>query len=422
MPPDSIHSEQTISAAPTPPALPTANDLAFQFYTVGQQAEQERDTATAIEAYQGALKLDPALALARTALGRLTYQHPLQPFMEEAKRLVPFEICEVVIEVRNPCNYRCYYCLADHNNEPVREFNPEKIEKAYQQLDKNMLLITTFECGGGEPTVHPQLPDILEIACRYGYASLPTNISQNPERWLPKAHADRLVVISSLHPEAEEDLEKYIRHAHQIKNSGAQMDCQYICHPRRIHNYPALRERFDREGLTFDAVPFVGSYCGERYPFAHTDEHKAIMRLDESSKDWLRQIEPELARIRNFEGIPCRAGRNMVYIGRDGTLSRCAYDRRKMDAQLSQASPCAVKHCGCGIKLDKINTYEPAFLFLTWAKKMGLTASPLIDFDGIAKKHGYCSAQAAMAEEQLRAYNALMAAYGKDDYPEKIKR
>ena len=40
-----------------------------------------------------------------------------------------------MLEIRNPCNYRCYYCIAaGHNNTPVQRFDLERIERVYSRI------------------------------------------------------------------------------------------------------------------------------------------------------------------------------------------------------------------------------------------------------------------------------------------------
>ena len=148
------------------------------------------------------LSVDPAHIDARAQLGRLRFVQPPQPLLDEIRQRNPIDICEVIIEVRNPCNYRCRYCVGLRNHKPVAPFDLEEVERSLSAIPAKLVVIS-FDAGGGEPTIHPQFPELLRLCAKRGPVSFPTNNSQNPERWLPRDVAKRVYIRAALHPEAE---------------------------------------------------------------------------------------------------------------------------------------------------------------------------------------------------------------------------
>jgi hypothetical protein len=230
-------------------------------------AEENGNSEAATNHYKAALTIDPSHAESIAGLGRLRFIPPRQPLLDEVKRRTPpVDVCEVVIAVRNPCNYRCFYCVgAGSNNEPVKRFDFAEIEKQYG-LIQSKLIVTSLECGGGEPTVHPQFPELLKLCAHYGIVSFPTNNSQNPERWLPTALGRRIEIRGALHPEGEQNLEKYVHYARYLIDAGCDFRCVFIAHPAQMEQVPVYGEMFGNQGIPFLALPFIGTFNSQPYP------------------------------------------------------------------------------------------------------------------------------------------------------------
>jgi organic radical activating enzyme len=393
---------------------------ATEAYAKGKEAEKLGDLEGAVNHYRDALRQDPAHMLARSRMGGLRFKQPAQPFMDELRKRVQADTAEVLIEVRNPCNYRCFYCVAaGHNNEPGKYLDLGGIGKAYDQIAQKCV-VTAFECGGGEPTVHPQFTALVELAARYGAVSFPSNNSQNPVRWLPKANAHRILMRSALHPESEANMDRYARNARYLIDHGVDFLGTFIAHPSRMDKVKKYRDYFAEAGVPFTPVAFIGDYEGKHYPHSYTAEEKKMVGLNQQSRYWLHQIEPHVTRIRNFRGIPCVAGYRSVYITKEGGLRRCMYDLdRVLEKPLSKSEPCGVGSCGCGMLLDKINSVDAFDFYNMGARKVDL---PLIDISWMqpfVRALGYSEVDEAIATEMRTMYDALMDAYGKDEFPEK---
>ena len=415
---DRIQITDTAKPASTP-AQPEVPEIIDTLYQAALAAEERGNAAVANACYEAVLRRLPSHVGSIAGLGRVRFVPPQQPLRDEVNRRVAIDIAEVVIEVRNPCNYRCFYCVAaGANNVPVQRFDLDRIHSAYAQI-QSKVIVTSFDCGGGEPTVHPQFPDLLRICAQYGAVSFPSNNSQNPERWLPKdGTAKRIMVRSALHPEAEGNLERYAAHARFLIDAGCYFTSTFIAHPTRIPKISEYQDYFQSRGIPFDPVSFIGHYEGREYPHAYSEEEKNLVGLGGSSRYWLHSIEPHVTRIRNFRGIPCIAGYRSIYISSQGMLRRCVYDYQTIDAPLRTPEPCGVGNCGCGLLLDKLNSQDLTF-YRAWSEFLGHEKLQLDWLEPFAQSLGYESYDHGMTTEGANIYDALMSAHGKDEFIEK---
>jgi len=398
-------------------AAHTPSERAERLYEMACADIQNGERERAVERLTSALRSDPSHTKARAELGALRFVPPPQPLVDELKERNPVDVCEVVIEVRNACNYRCFYCVSVDNERPVRRFELAAVEKALHAIDAK-LVVTSFDAGGGEPTVHPQFPELLKLCATRGPVSFPTNNSQNPERWLPKDVAQRIYIRSALHPESEEQLDRYVRHARYLIEAGCDFSSLFVSHPTRMSKIPMYREYFAERGVPFTPVSFIGEYEGRRYPHAYSDAEKEMLGLNAEDRTWYHKIEPHTTRIRNFRGIPCLAGFRSIFLAADGRVLRCRYDKKALEAPLAKAEPCGVKSCGCGLVLEKLNQVESVEFHNSWAPKAGLPVHDLKWISSRATELGYSSVQDGLATEHARMYDEIMRAYGKDEFVE----
>ena len=386
-------------------------------YKKGVRAVANGNNDQAAGHFASVLKMDPAHTEARAEIGRLRFAAPPQPLLDEVRERNPIDLCEVIIEVRNPCNFRCHYCVGYHNDKPVQPFDLDGIRRALSGITAK-LVVTSYDCGGGEPTIHPQFPELLRLCAERGPVSFPTNNSQNPERWLPRETAKRIYVRAALHPEAEEKLDRYVRNARYLIEAGCEFSSIFVSHPERMHKIPEYRKFFADMGVPFTPVSFIGEYQGRDYPHAYSEAEQEMLGLNQVDRSWFHKIEPHVTRIRNFRGIPCVAGFRSIFIQADGSVRRCRYDRRVLDAPLTAPAPCGVKNCGCGLFLEKLNIVESLEFYNSWAPKAGLPMHDASWMERRATELGYPSVQDALAHEHGLMYDELMRAFGKDEFPE----
>ena len=89
-----------------------------------------------------------------------------------------------MIEITNRCNMSCPVCFADSGPAPS-DINLEAVKSRINKL-KSIAGVIPLQISGGEPTLHPRLPEIIEYAKSSGFRNIEliTNgirISREPE-------------------------------------------------------------------------------------------------------------------------------------------------------------------------------------------------------------------------------------------------
>lgn len=272
---------------------------------------------------------------------------------------------EIVIALRGACNYRCHYCVAHHEIEKQSLFKLDRLRKMYADMDR--FTVTTFECGASEPTLHPQITDLINLAASYGAVSIPTNNSIPPERWLPESGANHVYIRAALHPQGEENLELFIQHLLAARKMGARVWCVYVAHPSRLNKLNEYKNIFGNYDIPVEISAFTGEYQGQNYPESFTKPERGLLGL--AAQSWYARLSFEII-CREFYGIPCLAGYRSLYIGTDGELRRCMSDQSILDKSYDMPMPCRVKWCGCGLLLEDLNSLSHEY-WHNWSEFCG---------------------------------------------------
>lgn len=304
---------------------------------------------------------------------------------------------EITFCLRNPCNYSCNYCIGKGFHNPLIFHDMNKLSEIYQSIKP--FISTVFECGTGEPTIHPQIKEILSLCGLYGAVSMPTNNSQDPEKWLSKEYARVLYLNITVHPQAEKKLENFLDRLIRIKEMGATISLQYVARPDRIKRFLNLKEYFCNKGFSLTGMPYTGFFNGVEYPYSYLEEEKKSFGITESTY-WLHRMGID-TKIRNFEGIPCLAGSSSFCIGPETTLKRCIYDETLLDAPYKEAQPCRVSNCGCGLLLKELNHQTSKY----WNDLRALGGYPLLETEDKDDNQLY--------QEAYQKYQELMKSYNK---------
>ena len=77
------------------------------------------------------------------------------------------------IEISNKCNMSCPVCLAD--NQDTFELSVADVEKMVETMFRSQDYVDAFVVSGGEPTIHPQLFEILEVLDRPEIGNIAVN-------------------------------------------------------------------------------------------------------------------------------------------------------------------------------------------------------------------------------------------------------
>jgi hypothetical protein len=68
--------------------------------------------------------------------------------------------------------------------------------------------------------------------------------------------------------------------------------------------------------------------------------------------------------------------------------------------------------------LEKLNAIEMPYIHNFYASMVGAEPIPTDWMEPLANSLGYEGSETAMTVESIKMYDALMAAYGKDEFPE----
>jgi organic radical activating enzyme len=304
---------------------------------------------------------------------------------------------EVTLRLRNLCNYSCEYCNGRGVHLDTVLHDMEKLSKIYQHI--NPFVLTVLECGTGEPTLHPQIKDILSLCCKYGTVSMPTNNSIDPKNWLLKEFARSIFLNITVHPQAEKELDQFLERLIKIKELGSTISLRYIARPDRLESFLSLKEYFDTRGFNLIGIPFVGVYKEKEYPYNYSVEEKGHFGLAESAY-WVHRIQMDI-KDRNFEGIPCLAGYSLFCISPESELTRCLYDETIMEVPYEDARPCIMPYCGCYLMFKELNTQTSNY----WNSVRVLSGyPPLKDGD---------TSDDDLYQKAYRTYNDLIKRYKK---------
>jgi len=290
--------------------------------------------------------------------------------------------CLAIVEITSRCNLPCPVCLADSTSTGV-DLTVAQIASALEKLRQAEGAVTPLQFAGGEPTLHPDLLDIVRSARAMGYRKL--EIDSNGLLLASRANlagdlraaglTGVYLQMDALDPEASsfirgrDLLAQKLRAIGNCKSAGLQVVLSVTVVPgvndRRL--WDMIRFAADQRltGVNFQSVVLSG-----RYPAALASGKERF-----TAGHFMRQIEAQSAgRLRAGDLMPMscpdpRCGLfAYVVVKRDGELvpiNRLLGDEplRKHLADFSDWETllrqigCGTSGCGCGEEnnaLDKL--------------------------------------------------------------------
>jgi len=102
-----------------------------------------------------------------------------------------------VIDITNRCNFKCPVCFAEANGAGNHYFlDPEVVTRMLQSLLDRPVPCRSIQFSGGEPTLHPEFPKILQIARDLGFTHI--QVATNGSKFVDPDYA-KLCEDSGLH-------------------------------------------------------------------------------------------------------------------------------------------------------------------------------------------------------------------------------
>ena len=163
---------------------------------------------------------------------------------------------------------------------------------------------------------------------------------------IPAAMVENLYI--SLHiteRERHKQIDTFIKLMALLQNKGYKTQVNYVMDPRLLHRFAKDSEFFKTHGIELMAKPYKGVHRLKLYPESYTKgERRTIL---DSSPDAFRRT------IFYPHGARCDAGRSLVRLLPDGTVTRCVADRTKQGTintgivLNNESLPCTVPCCSC---------------------------------------------------------------------------
>lgn len=249
--------------------------------------------------------------------------------------------------ITNSCNFRCSYCYN----------NPSCAEKKW---DIEAMISTITKTGqkwcmgitGGEPFIYPEF---LKICSQFVQNDITlyidTNLSIEKKvrefaEVIPASMVENLYI--SLHIEERErrnEVNKFIELVNHLQKKSFPLQVNYVLDPRLFHRFEKDFEFFKSVGITLLAKPYKGVYRLRAYPEFYTKKQRETIL--KSSPDAFRRTLFYPGNVR------CEAGKSLVRIAADGTVTRCVGDHTALGniysgfSLLDEATPCNAPFCPC---------------------------------------------------------------------------
>ena len=286
--------------------------------------------------------------------------------------------CLAILDIVSHCDLQCPVCLAD-SKPHGRCIEIPALRSALKNLINCEGDVTPLQIGGGEPTLHPQLPSVIREICRLGFdkLELDTNglaLAGDPglsERLREVGlggvylQMDGLSAEISIRIRGRDLVEKKLRAIENCKKAGLEVVLSVTVVPGINDGKLWDMIRFGMEqgltGVNFQAMVFSG-----RIPDDLRDGEKRF-----TAGHFLREVEQQSGKKlvgNDFMPIPCpdpRCGCMSYLLIRNGELmplrrvmaedhlADLVADQSDWDVVLQQLHAGAASDCGCKMPWEK---------------------------------------------------------------------
>lgn len=272
------------------------------------------------------------------------------------------------------CNYKCTYCAAGYGHDETRPAGvfkeSSKMKHAYINVLDRLSLIksNTYEVSlvGGEPTLHPNMFDIIECLCGFipcESVSIVTNGFRDVSYFkrLQEFGSDKICLCVSIHFEYYKKgfIEKYIE---LNKLTNVKFEPIVMLHPdeRYWEHMKHTLDAFNEHGIKY-SVSFIESTRTKEIRYSdvfHNEFTNYINKADDNkfkfktkqSKVILNRQQIELYGFKRFKGWQCTP--KLWLINEFGEiLNSCTREGLDyLNRNLNSCVECPLDVCGCDIK------------------------------------------------------------------------
>jgi len=202
---------------------------------------------------------------------------------------IPPQICS--IELTDSCNLECKYCYGEFKRGEGKFWNIEDIKLLFDNLSK--IGVIALELTGGEPLLHPNFKEILEIAlCKFEVINILSNgvLFDDEVINIIKEHKHRVAIQISIDGCSEETnfkvrrvkntFNKTMNTLKRFREGNVFCNTVYMITEENKHEIPDICELFRKEKLTnlllSKAAPF-GRGCDHKDCLVNKDDETTNM-------------------------------------------------------------------------------------------------------------------------------------------------
>lgn len=281
------------------------------------------------------------------------------------------------------CNYRCNYCPTDlHSGNyamgKVKGFPTDDAIINFVDRLKNSEITDrhlNVQLGGGEPTLHPLFPFIVNsLRSNKNFLGVTTNGSRGLEWWEKVLPLDNVTL--SLQPEFT-NIEKINEVSKLILDSGSVLQFNLSCDPKNWSRTQDLYNRLD-DNLKQFVIPKVlynaqnirenYAYTAEQYAWMNSILGKipkiekfknSIVYFDDGTKDVFTLSRMTLNQWNKFKGWQCSVASQGLMINYNGEVWAGLCQSKKLGTienfRLGEDIICPFEYCACplDIRADK---------------------------------------------------------------------
>ncbi|HLD29536.1 MAG TPA: hypothetical protein VJC03_04280, partial [bacterium] len=186
---------------------------------------------------------------------------------------------------------------------------------------------------GGEPFIYPDFISLAAHLIKNFTVEFDTNLSFDVDEFMAKVGTERVKFATAFHPRFA-DFEIYIGKLLKLKKAGYDLGVNYVAYPEQLAEMGEYRKRFEEVHISFDIMPFRGTYRGREYPEGYTEEEKRLLRsIDPRTASRMLDVyaggENKGKPLNPHKGKKCRMGQVYVKIHPDGQAYRCCLIKEK---------------------------------------------------------------------------------------------
>lgn len=285
---------------------------------------------------------------------------------------------KVLADIIDRCNVDCWYCY-NHKPRTNRIMNLSILYKYLCNVKDIIGRNIQLTLIGGEPTLHPQLFNFLQMCHKNILIDLFTNLQLNTDFYNKIIKLDAQLLIT--YHLANQPIKQFINKLKALDRLDAIDTINVMLDPYNFqkciiaykiikYNFPNVRiicnllDDFDKNAQQYNRTIIYSTKQLTQYnDLIHDNQYSNIMYAQYSDgkikKISLNQLKNES--IYNFNHWKCSAGKDFINIALNGDVKKCAQKSLPIcniytytQHQLSfTATICTTSKCPCGFELDK---------------------------------------------------------------------